>query len=233
MKKQSRFTLVELLVVIAIIAILAAMLLPALSRAREQGRRVVCMSNQRQVMIAMRIYAGDNKGYLTIGHKGSLNYSMPIWDKNIDRYMALGLLYREVGLVDKNVWACPSAPMEEWHETLLENWPPGDPSSHTMSHFNSRPAPEGTGDSWQWANKNPGAKERELESTSAVMSDSNAIGSWVLNRHGIGINVSYLDGHTQFVRDGDVMNAIFSISSWSTSGAASAFYQAIWPDLDL
>ena len=80
MNKQ-RFTLIELLVVVAIIGILASLLMPSLSKAREKAKRAVCKSNLKQIGIAATMYQGDNDGYYSTGGPGK--YS---WDDFLGLY---------------------------------------------------------------------------------------------------------------------------------------------------
>jgi prepilin-type N-terminal cleavage/methylation domain-containing protein/prepilin-type processing-associated H-X9-DG protein len=69
-RKQRAFTLIELLVVISIIAILMAILMPALNRAREQGRRAVCQGNLKQLNLGWLMYADENDGKIVNGAGG-------------------------------------------------------------------------------------------------------------------------------------------------------------------
>ena len=69
MRRQRGFTLSELLVVIAIIALLVAILMPALQKVRKQSKSVVCLSNLRQWGLVLNFYADDHNGYFMAGHR--------------------------------------------------------------------------------------------------------------------------------------------------------------------
>jgi prepilin-type N-terminal cleavage/methylation domain-containing protein len=81
--RQTRFTLIELLVVVAIIAILAAMLLPALSTARERARRIACLSNQKQLYLAVQLYVGDYDSHYPVHGKGGSNTNTGTGELNV------------------------------------------------------------------------------------------------------------------------------------------------------
>jgi prepilin-type N-terminal cleavage/methylation domain-containing protein/prepilin-type processing-associated H-X9-DG protein len=71
------FTLVELLVVIAVIAILAALLLPVVAKSKEQGKSAACLSNLRQVGIALQVYVQDHDDKLPVMHNYSTDTNLP------------------------------------------------------------------------------------------------------------------------------------------------------------
>ncbi|HXJ40349.1 MAG TPA: prepilin-type N-terminal cleavage/methylation domain-containing protein, partial [Bryobacteraceae bacterium] len=107
-RHMQAFTLIELLVVIAIIGILAAMLLPALNKAREKGRMAVCISNLHQIAVAVRMYTDDNNPYMPTASYGSGAPEGP-WPKLLATYMPHRDSQTNATSKANNAFICPSA----------------------------------------------------------------------------------------------------------------------------
>jgi len=120
------FTLIELLVVIAIIAILAAILFPVFARAREKARQVACMSNIRQIGVAVWMYVEDYKGVipwddLTIG--GAPEGTAPTWTW---RLMIFPYVQND------QIFVCPTAPRQNTFDGTFPDY--GQTAGYAINH---------------------------------------------------------------------------------------------------
>ncbi len=120
MRGKKGFTLIELLVVIAIIGILAAMVFPVFARARESARKAVCLSNMKNIGLAVQMYNGDWNGTLPPKMHGQeeelksmhpmacLEYEGHTWAEDMNPYLQWPVIFDEY-VRNRDVYRCPSA----------------------------------------------------------------------------------------------------------------------------
>ena len=190
------FTLVELLVVVSIIALLVSILLPALSKAREQAKKVKCAANQHQIMLAVTMYTSDDSKGQTpnlfnptpLKPGGDARYGWCPWNQGAK--LGLGLLIPQYMDVDRlgEVMYCPtnkdsshSFTTQASHISFSEAW--GNPGLYIVSGYFMRPT----------VNVSKGSKAVVADMWYAFHNDA--------GHKPRGNNIAYSDGSVQWVSD--------------------------------
>jgi prepilin-type N-terminal cleavage/methylation domain-containing protein/prepilin-type processing-associated H-X9-DG protein len=173
MGKPKGFTLIELLVVVAIIAILMAVLLPALHRVREYGKRAVCFGNLKQLQLAWTMYADDNEGKIVNGDAGDVKFWGPLPNENEPAWVGrctnrTGSVYQathlpkatqEAEIKGGALWAyikelktyrCPAGLREELLNYAISIGMNGGPEEGTCNVVDGRSVPKQEDGVWLW-----------------------------------------------------------------------------------
>ncbi|MGB7160316.1 MAG: type II secretion system protein, partial [Tepidisphaeraceae bacterium] len=239
MKRKHGFTLVELLVVIGIIAILIAMLLPALTKAQEAGRRAACLSNLRQVHQAFAIYALENKDAVPLGYRSaSKQFNSMVHSTTVPggRWVLFGLLCEAKQIRTPAVLFCPSEGNPKFmHQTESNPWPPAGvtPTANIQAGYGCRPQTQLPDD---LATAPPTFIMPRLNrfKNKAIFADLTAARARVITRHRQGINVLHGHGGAKWVPLGvfDHPDTAWPEPTFPPTNAFNTTQDEIWAALD-
>ena len=192
------FTLVELLVVIGIIALLISILLPSLSKSREQARRAACLSNLRQVHQALVLYANDNRDQVALGWRGPYKqFNSMVYSATAQEYVLFGRLYLANLMTEPRAFYCGAENDPKYQFNTPDNpWPPGpagDPTKNVQSGFAMNPE-------FKIPDNLLGSPLPRLAKFKSrpIVADLMNTERHVVTRHGDGLNVLYADGAAQW-----------------------------------
>ena len=225
------FTLIELLVVIAIIAILAAMLLPALNKARAKSHQISCTNSQKQLSLATLQYAADHR-YLVLAYYGTNDLS-PGADLRRFNYIS----------GDLHKYGCPSSGTKE--ATYMSDYTKACIGyNHFLGNLNSSYVPNTVwGRTWpaimpekvksasqkvMWVDARPDGPSVRVPcfrraATQEAQYEALATSQGAYFIHGDRCNVAYIDGHADSVRFGEMSEANFSTATSAANDTGKYF----------